>query len=153
MGSSVWFWNFGTGNPTDVSIIQSPEFTFSSSGEYQVWQYVENQWGCSDSTSMWITIRPIVTFYIPNAFSPNDDGQNDYFMPFGNNIDPDNFEMIIFDRWGSEIYRTSNMNTPWDGTSYNSDGKILPQGVYVYSIFVKLDGKDQFYRGIVTLVY
>jgi gliding motility-associated-like protein len=152
MGASVWFWDFGTGNQNDVSNNQNPEFTFPGTGEYVVWQYVENQWGCSDSTSMVIHVKPVVTFYVPNAFSPNDDGQNDYFMPYGNNVEPDDYQMLIYDRWGKQLFRSDNLNTPWDGTSSTGEGKIA-QGTYVYVIKVTLSGIEKIYEGIVTVVY
>jgi gliding motility-associated-like protein len=148
MGASLWLWDFGTG---DQSTNQNPSYVFNGSGEYTVWQYVENQWGCSDSTSMLITVTPVVTFYIPNAFSPNDDGRNDYFMPFGMNVEPEEFQMLIYDRWGMQIFRSDNLNTPWDGKT--PDGNPIAQGTYVYVIKVKLSGKEKIFEGIVTVVY
>jgi len=150
LGASSWLWDFGTGV---YSTDQNPEYTYSDEGEFTVWQYVENQWGCRDSTYKTITVKPSVTFYIPNAFSPNGDGINDFFHPFGNNTDTDNYQMIIYDRWGKQIFRTDNINTPWDGTSPDSGGKIVPTGVYVYKISVTLGGLEKVFEGIVTLIF
>ena len=60
--------------------------------------------------------------------------------------------MVIFDRWGNEIYRTKDYNYPWDGTANN--GKYMAQqDVYVYLINIRdVKGKDHSYKGIVTLV-
>jgi gliding motility-associated-like protein len=150
LGASSWIWDFGTG---DVSSSQNPEYTYNDEGEYTVWQYVENQWGCTDSTFNTVIVKPSVTFYIPNAFSPNGDGINDVFHPFGINVDTDNYQMLIYDRWGKQVFRTDNINTPWDGTSYESAGKTLPTGVYVYKISVSIEGSQKVFDGIVTLVF
>ncbi len=153
MGASSWYWDFGTGSSEGFSSAQNPEFTFTNTGEYTVWQYVENQWGCRDSTFKVINVRPVVTFYIPNAFSPNDDGINDYFMPFGNNIEPDEFEMLIFDRWGKQIFKSVNLNTPWDGKSVENNDNIVPQGVYIYVIKASFNGISKVFEGTVTVVH
>jgi len=48
------------------------------------------------------------TFYIPNAFTPNNDGWNDYWTPQGMNVDPNNYNEYIYDRWGNLIFRPVN---------------------------------------------
>ena len=135
LGATTWFWDFGTGN--DFSSIQNPEFVFPNTGTFTVWQYVENQWGCRDSTFKYINVKPIVTFYMPNAFSPNDDGVNDFFMPFGNNIDPDEYEMLIFDPSAEQVFNE----------------KTVPQGVYVYVIKATFNGITKVFEGNVTVVH
>ena len=75
---------------------------------------------------------------IPNAFTPNGDGKNDYFRIFGTppeNITKYNFQ--IYDRWGQRIFSTTNIEEGWDGTS---KGQYCPAGVYVWEIFYE-DGK------------
>jgi gliding motility-associated-like protein len=150
-GASLWYWDFGTGLPGSISTIQNPSYTFTEEGQYTVWQIVQNQWECVDSASINIPVKPIfVSFYIPNAFSPNGDGTNDEFMTFGHQVDPEHFEMLIFNRWGQQLFRTDNPNTPWKGTFQN---QILPTGVYIYLIRVRLNGVDKEFNGTVTLVY
>jgi gliding motility-associated-like protein len=153
LGATSWLWDFGTGTSDGTSFIQNPEYTFPGVGDYIVWLYVENEWGCTDSTFREIIVKPMITFYIPNAFSPNEDGINDLFMPFGNNVDPDHYQMIIYDRWGKQLFRTDNLNTPWNGTSSEYNGKVVPQGVYVYLIKATFDGITKIYEGTVMLVY
>ncbi|MCB0794700.1 MAG: CotH kinase family protein [Flavobacteriales bacterium] len=68
-------------------------------------------------------------YYIPNSFTPNGDGVNDIWQPWGNVIDLDRFELTIFDRWGEAIYSTDDPNKGWDGT--DASGTIR-DGVYVY---------------------
>lgn len=75
-------------------------------------------------------------FWIPNAFSPNEDLVNDYFTPKGFGFKEDTYTMRIFDRWGKEVYFTCDINEPWDG-KYNGD--YQEDGVYSYEIILRDD--------------
>lgn len=89
--------------------------------------------------------------YIPKAFTPNGDGVNDYFYVSGEGIDPDKFEMLIYNRFGNLIFKSVTPFDYWDG--YNSDGSLAPTGIYVYKITVyDLDGNRTIYEGTVTLI-
>ncbi len=89
---------------------------------------------------------------IQNAFTPNNDGRNDYFFPrqyLSHGVIQ--FKMQILNRWGQLIFETTNIDgRGWDG-KYN--GQLQPQGVYIYSLVVETaDGRKEHYRGNVTLV-
>ncbi|QHS63281.1 gliding motility-associated C-terminal domain-containing protein [Chitinophaga agri] len=75
--------------------------------------------------------------FIPNAFTPNADGKNDYFKPEGTSISA--IDMKIFNQWGELIYQTNQL-TGWNGT-YN--GKLQPSGVYTYTIRITMNDKTQ----------
>ena len=68
--------------------------------------------------------------YVPNAFSPNFDGTNDYFRPFSN-CPFESFSMAIYNRWGAEVYATTDVKKSWDGTLH---GKDVNTGIYVWLI-------------------
>ncbi|HCS19760.1 MAG TPA: hypothetical protein DIW47_04210 [Bacteroidetes bacterium] len=87
--------------------------------------------------------------YIPNAFTPNGDGLNDYFGPTF--CDIEDFHMIIFDRWGEIIFETDDMNKLWDGI-YR--GVPVPEGVFGYLIhFRDVRNKNVNTKGNVTVLY
>lgn len=65
--------------------------------------------------------------FVPDAFSPNGDGQNDYLYVRSNCIKT--MDLVIFDRWGNKVFESTSQSTPWDGT-YN--GKALNAGTYTY---------------------
>ncbi len=68
--------------------------------------------------------------YVPNAFSPNEDGVNDRFMPMASQgISVDEFELNVFDRWGTQVYRSKNPIEGWNG---ERNGKPVKPGVYVW---------------------
>jgi gliding motility-associated-like protein len=96
----------------------------------------------NDFYEPWILLsdKKLSTIYIPNAFSPGNDGKNDTFIPKSISINPSSFEMHIYNRWGAEIYSTTDINKPWDGR-VKGKSEICPIGVYVYYIV---------YRDIVT---
>ena len=89
--------------------------------------YVVNSFGCSNTNTVVIEVMPV--FYIPNTFTPNNDGLNDAFRPVFNGYTA--LQMTIFDRWGDLMYSTNELDGGWNGT-YR--GKPADQGTYVYKI-------------------
>lgn len=86
--------------------------------------------------------------FIPNAFTPNNDGLNDLFRAEGNIITGQN--MKIFNQWGELIFETSAAGTGWDGAH---KGKPQPVGVYIYAIRLKLaDGSEVLKKGSINLI-
>ena len=111
--------------------------------------------GCTDIDVDTIVVKDIYTVYIPNAFTPNGDGMNDYFFPECSGIDPNDFEFMVFDRWGNMIFETKTLGDKWNGTEYNNGNPTTDCiiDVYVYCITVKpYDERKQMFIGRVTLV-
>ncbi|MEI8203652.1 MAG: choice-of-anchor L domain-containing protein [Bacteroidota bacterium] len=150
-----WVWSLGDGTSQSI-----PQFThtYTQVGTYTVTLTVIDNHNCMDSISEVIIIKDNFSFYIPNSFTPNQDNRNDVFTPYGNNIDPDQFEMIIFDRWGAILYETKKWLITscegWNGTK-NNTGNLdnVVSGVYVYKIHA---GNSQSgyktYTGSITLI-
>ncbi|QIL38957.1 T9SS type B sorting domain-containing protein [Pedobacter sp. HDW13] len=86
--------------------------------------------------------------YIPNAFTPNNDGKNDVFLIYGNTIA--SAKMSIYTQWGQLIFQSDNVANGWDGTF---KGVNQPTGVYVYMVEVTFaDGTSTLKKGTVTLI-
>jgi len=108
--------------------------------------------GCtiSDEISIFVD-RPdlTVSVYIPNAFSPNGDGINDYFTVYF----PEGIQLThsikVWDRWGALIYECRGENCQWNGT-FRGDNS--PEGTYVFEIQFIQDGTEEIRRGEVVLV-
>lgn len=146
-----WLWAIYPGN-FDVNNNQNPLVTFKDTGVYAVHLVVTNSYGCKDTVSKGIYVYEDFTFYVPNAFTPNGDGQNDEFKPIITNIS--NYQMIIFDRWGKEVFVTKDINKGWDGAVKS---KINPnantkQEVYIWRIEFTSKGKSSVQTGHVTLI-
>ncbi|HQW85734.1 MAG TPA: gliding motility-associated C-terminal domain-containing protein [Flavobacteriales bacterium] len=86
--------------------------------------------------------------YVPNTFTPNEDGINDTFFALGKEIDT--FRMMVFNRWGEMIFETDVLTGRWDGT-YNGVGS--PIDTYVWRVdYTELNGEDHVLYGHVNLV-
>ena len=112
--------------------------------------------GCLSSDSLKINVRDVRRVYIPNAFSPNNDGVNDYFTIFGKapNVQQIN-NFSVYSRWGELVYEAKNFlpndtSNRWDGTF---KGNALAVGTYVYAVEILfLNGEIGFYKGDVSLI-
>jgi gliding motility-associated-like protein len=156
LGASTWSWDFVNQSPytgyyTDT--LQNPTYVYADSGVFNVQLIVTNGFGCADTISHLLEVIPEYVIYAPNAFTPlNHDGNNDIFMPQGVGIDPDNFEMSIFDRWGNRIYQTTDVNKGWDGRA-NGGKNVAQIDTYVWKIETKdFSGIQHSYIGHVTII-
>lgn len=151
MFASYWSWNFGeTASPYNTSSVPSPMHTYLSSGSFIVTLVVTTDHGCIDSTTNIMTILQDFMFWAPSAFSPNGNEINDVWKPYGVKIDPDEYELYIYDRWGKEVFMSRDINHGWDGTI---NGNIAQQGVYNWLVRLKeLGGKKRVYNGHITLI-
>jgi gliding motility-associated-like protein len=152
----TWRWDFGvTSSDSDTSVMQNPVWTYTDTGTYTVCLYITNQYGCEASICHPVLIKPIWTFYIPNAFTPDGDGNNDFFIGKGYNIIE--HQMWIFDRWGDLIYTTGKTvspesSIPWNGRA-NGGSEIAQEDVYIWLVkFTDIFGKKHRMVGSVTLV-
>lgn len=128
----LWFWDFDY--PGAFSSEQNPRYTFPDTGFYEVELAVSDANNCRDTIKNPIYAYPPYTMFIPNAFSPDDDGINEFFKGFGEGYV--NYEMWIFNRWGEQIYYTDSDLNPWSSNSRNSLEE-LQSGVYAYKIVTR----------------
>jgi len=134
-----YLWNTGA---------KSSEISVSGPGTFSL--TVRNEYGCASSDT--ITIRKSCYIDIPNVFSPNSDGLNDYFFPRdlpGNGLAA--FHMRIFNRWGQVIFETKNpAGRGWDG---RFNGAEQPEGVYIYLIEAGfINGTEERHQGNLSLI-
>jgi gliding motility-associated-like protein len=153
VGAVNWIWDFGDGSaPLTTSLPPSSPVPhiYSDTGTYVITLITSTQYNCLDTASEAINIESDFVFYIPNAFSPDGDGINDTFI--GKGVFIKEFEMTIFDRWGNLIYKTTDINKPWDGKA-NRGNEIAQGDVYIYVVKITdIKDKSHSYKGVVTLV-
>lgn len=87
----------------------------------------ENSHKCIAYDEVCVKVTKEWEVYIPNAFTPNEDGNNEIFLPIGFGIT--DIKIMIFDRWGKQIFKSTESQKGWDG---KLGGKICEQGIYVY---------------------
>ncbi len=144
-----WDWDFnGEGSSNETN----PSFTFPDTGMQVIQLIVTHPNGCMDTTSQLIDIFPSGELFMPNAFTPNGDGQNDIFIPVALLFGSNDFSFSIWNRWGEQVFYSDNINTGWNGTKNNS-GKNSPPGVYSYLIeFTDSRGATNLVKGYATLL-
>lgn len=152
LGHNTYFWQIG-----DMYSLKdvNPRVVFPAAGDYYVNLTATSAEGCKADYGQMIHVKNDFGVYIPNVFTPNWDGLNDYFLPvlspYG--LDTKVFEMEIFDRWGHSLFHTKEYGIGWDGTINNKGEEFLKEGVYNYVIkFKDLEGKIHHKSGHVSLL-
>jgi gliding motility-associated-like protein len=144
---NVTDWNYHFGDGTSASN-QHPYHIYTDTGAYTITQFVATQYGCLDTAEFTVVVDPEFYFYIPNTFTPNNEGHNEFF--FGTGVGVVGYNMVIFDRWGSQVFESGEMGYQWDGTK---NGHPVQQGVYTYMFkIVDVRGNPHEYVGHVNLI-
>jgi gliding motility-associated-like protein len=123
-----WYWEFGD---SEYSTETNPSHTYQDTGTYIVSLEVTTANGCTDYVRYTVVVNPVFTFYIPNSFTPDGDGINDFFFGLGQGYKE--YNMMIYDRWGEEIFESHDDQYHWDG-SYK--GRQVQQDTYVYRFVI-----------------
>jgi gliding motility-associated-like protein len=135
----TWNWNLGDGT-TSTDVI--PAHTYLEPGDYDVVLQVTNG-DCQDFAFGQVTVDPVFTFYIPSAFTPDEDGINETFFGTGEAIRI--YNMKISDRWGELLFESNEPDFHWDGTY---KGKPVEAGLYVYEFYIlDIYQRDHIYSG------
>lgn len=138
--ATIYQWSFGDGfyagdeNPVHVY----PE----EPAGYDVCLVATNAQGCTDTVCHGVQIIESLIYYIPNSFTPNADEHNQTFKPtFYSGIDPFNFSLKIYNKWGELIWETKDPQIGWDGVGPN--GMLVQSGTYVWTLFMKSKENDK----------
>jgi len=136
--SAIYLWQDGSTGRT---------YTATKAGSYSV---TVTQGNCSATASVMVKYEGCPCHVlIPTAFSPNNDSRNDQFG-VKLNCDIQNFKLMIYNRWGNQVFYSEDVNEKWDGTS---NGIMLDGDVFnYYAEFKDGEGKMYYYKGTVTLV-
>ncbi len=138
-------WNFGDGN---ISTQFQPSNTFGAVGSYTTMLIVTDGI-CSDTAYVDIETYESSGIVIPNVFTPNGDGNNDFFFVQSVNLESLNCE--IYNRWGQLMYNYDTIKGFWDGRTLS--GSEVPDGTYFIIVkAVGIDGTEFFKKGTVSLI-
>lgn len=128
-----YYWDFDNGQFSNET---NPVTSYGFEGEAEIMLIAFNSAGCADTAYQTIIIHPEMIFYVPNAFTPNEDGINDYFS--GDGVGIKYYQLKIFDRWGHLMFESTSQRNAWDG---RMNGTPAPNGVYIWQY--ELIGFDQ----------
>jgi gliding motility-associated-like protein len=143
----AWDPSFNLDDPT----LADPQATVQSNITYEV--TVTDANGCINSDTVNLVVEDIdecalETLFIPTAFSPNGDGQNDEFriqIEGGYDI----LDLRVYDRWGNQVFQTDDITKGWDG---RYEGRLLATDAFGYQLAIYCDGEVVEQKGSVTLV-
>lgn len=127
-------------NQNDTDNELTPTVLFSDTGLVNIQAIISNE--CKlDTLYDEIHIRQCdFPLFVPNAFTPNDDGDNDQFFVQGALDEIQSYEMVVFSRWGDTVFRSTNPTDQWNG---RFRGKTVGDGVYVWIIKVQFFGMSE----------
>src|SRR5690606_944702 len=111
-----WYWDMPEGDPPS-SQEPSPRVSYptDTAGAYLVTLVVADEHGCMDTTTSIIRIDGVFSVHVPNAFTPDGDEVNDLFLPIVRDAVPEDYHLMIFDRWGRLVHETRDPGQGWDG--------------------------------------
>ncbi len=111
--NTYWsYWALGDG---EYSTETEPMHHYLDTGNFHIVLYIETEHGCRDTVSHDILVRESITFYAPNAFTPDENGINEEFLVKGTGVDYSTFHMMIYDRWGKQVFESDDIYKGWDG--------------------------------------
>lgn len=145
-GAMYYLWMFGDG---DSSHEVNPVHQYQSTGTFRPLLNAYNDFGCSDTFSLEVTVLVIPYLDVPNAFRPSSNlAENRKVKVYGFGISK--IKWRIFNRWGQLIFEGLTRDAAWDGTY---KGKLQPMDVYTYTLEVEyFDGQKVKRSGNITLL-
>ncbi len=137
-------WDFDDDNLDSVTF--DPLHIYADTGSYLVELTVYNATGCSSTVYHQVIIVPIENVFVPTAFSPNGDGENDvlYVRGYLNGI-----YFTVYDRWGKKVFESNDESVGWDGLI---NGKPANEGVYMWYLQTSVNGEGKKFKGDVSLM-
>ena len=152
-------WNFGDpiSGADDTSTAENPLHMYNDIGTYIVTLSVFTEDSCWDKISSIVELVNEYILFAPNSFTPDGDGDNDYFLPKGLGVNGNTFEMYIYDRWGDLIAEflgqfSDDISMGWNGKA-NNGNEVAQTDVYVWRIkTLDVFGVEHEYYGHVTLL-
>lgn len=135
LGGTQFYWDFASlGNSVEMQPVF--EFPNEEPANFEVCLMATNEYGCFDTTCKFIHLDNEYVFYAPNAFTPDNDGINDYFLPYMLGLDETTYHIQIFDRWGDVVFETNDARQPWTG-NVRGGSYYAAEDVYAWRVSVK----------------
>jgi gliding motility-associated-like protein len=146
--NAIFFeWDYGDGN-TETTTLGITENSYEDNGSFVVTLVAIGPNGCSDTTSFTIVLQEPFFLMIPNIFTPNGDGINEFFELDVRGVS--SIEVNVYNRWGNLVHTHNGVNGRWNGTH---NGVRCADGVYFYTVsLTTLEGEQQQHNGSVTLL-
>jgi len=148
LNANGYIWNFGDNSGTVIQT--NPSHIYNAAGTYTVMLIAFSANGCNDTINTQLILTDTAGLTMPNIFTPNGDGINDYFIPNAHGLKT--LECTIYDRWGAKI-TTLDTSTQqyWDG--HTTSGLACTDGTYFYTLTATdVNGKSYSLKGFIQLI-
>ncbi|MEN9639786.1 MAG: hypothetical protein RLZZ262_1655, partial [Bacteroidota bacterium] len=150
-GAILYQWSFGDDTYSNLA---NPIHEYVTGGFYTVTLTAQNEFGCTSKSVQGVNIDDTFYTYIPNAFSPNNDGINDTFGPvFSSTEEIKSYRFYVKNRWGEIIFETDNPNTHWLGNNKN-EGWYLHNELFTWVVEIQFNNNNlnKLHEGTILLV-
>ena len=140
-GAENYYWLFDTTNRIGESFEENPVYAYPNKqpNEYIVMLVAISDVGCEQTDFQKVIVSEDDHLYIPNSFTPNGDGINDFFYVQGKEIDTESYHLTIYDRWGHVVFDSTNLYERWNGS--NNNGEFYVQtSIFNYRLIYKIRG-------------
>lgn len=147
----TYTWNFGT---NEVVTDENPTYEYAAPGVWPVTLTAYTIFGCKDSKTEYIKVTNDFQVYIPNSFTPNNDGLNDVFKPEMEGLEfVTRYNFQIFNRWGEVVFETEDPEMGWVGNPMGEDYYAESEG-YSYQLIIGVvqSAEVKVYRGLLTMI-
>ena len=141
-GATSYIWNFGDGSAESNEFEPTHTFPTDQASEYQITLTAYSDKGCPAQAIKYVHVFQDYTIYVPNSFTPDQNGVNEIFKPVMEGFDEDDYTLYIFNRWGDLIFESHDMQVGWDGTFAGQDYRVQ-DGAFTWKIIAGLkDSSD-----------
>ena len=147
----TYTWHFGDG---ETSSEEHPIHEYAYPGTWQVRMIAENMFGCTDEVTRTVQVDNDFQVYIPNSFTPNNDGLNDVFKPEMEGLEfVTKYMFRVYDKWGTVIFESEDPKDAWLGDVRDSNEYTI-NSTYRYQLIIEIEqsAETKMYDGVVTIV-
>ncbi len=144
-------WRLGDGIITEE---ENPVHEYNNPGRWPVTLIVTNMFGCKDMVVREVTVTNDFQVYIPNSFTPNNDGRNDFFQPVMEGLEfITRYDFKVFNRWGEVVFATEDPSDAWEGDAKGADF-YSESDTYKFRLVIQLEqsSETKIYEGLVTMI-
>ena len=142
LGATQYEWTFGDGNTSNQ---ENPSNDYGNNPEdYNVMLVAISPFGCADTALSTIRVIEDLIYYVPNTFTPDNNGVNEIFKPvFTSGFNPLSYKLLIFNRWGEVLFESYDSDIGWDGTYGADNDQVVKDGTYVWKIEFRRKDNDE----------
>lgn len=155
-GADTYDWTFESGNP-GYSFLEDPTVIFPEGivDNYDVELIATSIYDCRDTARAIVQVESEVILYAPNTFTPDGDDYNPNWRVFIEGINIQDFDLLIYNRWGEIIWESHNPSAAWDGTYGGQGGKMVEEGTYIWKIRTRdmITDKKYEWQGHINVLY